>query len=105
MGISTETVLRGTLVMLPWIISFAAAYITTNRTNPESPMLSKRNSIILFVLGLLLYLTGTIFINAGVLDGIIPEFKTIGVGYKILGILLVFYGHVGKGYKLVKIKR
>jgi hypothetical protein len=104
MGISTETVLRGALVMLPWIISFSAVYLTTNRKNSDIPMLSKRNSIILYVLGILLYITGTIINNAGVLDGILQDFRTIGIGHKILGMLLVFYGHVGKGYKLVKVE-
>ncbi|MES9861670.1 MAG: hypothetical protein ABW157_21400 [Candidatus Thiodiazotropha sp. LLP2] len=105
MGLTTETALRGALVLLPWVILIIAVYLTLNRSNPDRPMLSKRNSILLIVLGLLLYLTGIILINAGILEGVIEEFKIVGWGYKTIGILLVFIGYVGRNYKLVKIKR
>jgi hypothetical protein len=105
MGISTETVLRGTIVMLPWVISLVAFWRSTNSTDPDSPMLSKRSSVFLIVLGLLLFITGLMLSETGILDGVIPEFKIIDVGYKMLGLLLVFYGNVGKGFKLVKVQR
>lgn len=47
-------------------------------------MLSKRNSILLIVLGLLLYLTGIILIDAGILEGVIEEFKIEVGGIKKL---------------------
>ncbi|MES9854707.1 MAG: hypothetical protein ABW170_23095 [Candidatus Thiodiazotropha sp. L084R] len=105
MVISTETVLRGALLMLPWIISFTTIYLSTNISNPDRPMLSNRSSIFLMVLGFMLFITGIVFVDIGILEGVIPEFRVVGVGYKISGLILVFYGYKGRGYKLVKIKR
>ena len=105
MGISTETILRGTVMMLPWAISLFAVWLSTNSSDPDSPMLTKTKSKFLIALGILLFLTGMILVNMGVLEGVIQEFRVMDDSYKILGILLVFYGYFGRNYKLIKIIR
>ena len=91
--------------MLPWAISFIAVWRCTNISDIESPMLSKRSGIFLIALGFLLFMTGMIVVDMVGLEGIVKEWRIMDVGYEMLGLLLMFYGNVGRNYKLVKIER
>lgn len=104
MGITSESLLRGLLVIAPWIISVVGVWFATNRSNPELPMLNKRNSILLIILGLILFLLGLILVDSGIFEEIIPGFRMLKTEYKILGILLMSYGYAGRKYRLVRVQ-